>query len=99
MKFLLLFLLFSTPPRPTPAQCGKILAAEQQIINELTAQNRALAAEMETLKNELFGPPGGKVYPRFENEKPTCPVDGFVVQWVVEKDSFVAYCVRQKESK
>ncbi len=97
MNFLLLLMLISGPAKPTQAQYAKILAAEQQIINDLTVQNRALAAEVEKLKNELYGPPGTKVYPRFENEKPLCPVDGFVLQWVVENNSFVAYCVRPKE--
>jgi hypothetical protein len=98
LKFVLL-LLFVTPPHPTAAQYVKMLNAEQQIINDLTAQNRALATELEKLKYELYGPPGSKVYPRFEHEKPVCPVDGFVVQYEVKDNSFVAYCVRQKEQQ
>ena len=96
MKFLL-FLLLVTPPHPTEKQYAKILAAEQQIINDLTVKNRVLAAEVEKLKNLIYAPAGTKVYPRFEKEQPTCPVDGFVIQWVVENNQFVAYCVRPKE--
>lgn len=89
MKYLLLLLLFASPPKPTAAQYAKMLTAEQQVVDTLTA-------EIKELKDELYGPPGVKVHPRFENEKPTCPVSGFVLQWIVEDDHFTAYCVRGK---
>ena len=97
MKFLLLLLLFAAPPKPTAAQYAKMLAAEQQVVNDLTNRLGDMAIEVQVLKDRLYGTPGSRVHPRYENEKPTCPVSGFVLQWVVEENNFVAYCV--KESK
>ena len=85
---LLLILMSSRPPKPTSAEYVRMLNEDQQVINKLTAENKAL-------RNELYGPPGSKVYPRFQNEKPFCPVPGFNLKWEVKDNSFVAYCVRE----
>lgn len=88
--FLLLFLL-SSPPKPTTSQFSKLLNDQQQIIVQLNAEN-------EKLKTILYGPSGSKVDPKFYDHQPFCPVNGFVLEWEVDKTrkEFVPFCVRLK---
>jgi hypothetical protein len=93
--FLLLFILASH--KQTHPDYAKILNSQQQIIQTLQKENAEL-------KYILYGPPGTKVRPRFENEKPVCPVPGFVLQYKVTADKsgigdFSPYCIRIEETK
>ena len=77
----------------TSINYAKILNTDQQIINDLTQENLRM-------KEILFGPLGNKVYPRYVEEKPYCPVAGFALQWLVDKSGieqvFKPFCVRIK---
>jgi len=91
MTHLLLALLLAGPARPKPPDYVRMLNADQQVIKSLTEENRQL-------KLVLYGPPGVKVYPRWNYEKPYCPVDGFVLQWLVVPEEpyqkFEPFCLR-----
>jgi hypothetical protein len=90
MTHLLLFLMLAA--QPAKPDYVKIMNAQQQIIQDLTAENRKL-------KNALFGPPGTTVRALQTNEgKAYCPPDGFALMYEVmpglEPRKFQPFCVR-----